>query len=94
MTPGPGVTVVRARLPTQLRDLAGVGGEVELETLEAQFPVLKGTIRDRATGKRRAFIRFFVGEADLSNVSPDAALPEAVARGQEALVVVGAMAGG
>ena len=56
--------------------------------------MLNGTIRDRATGKRRAFIRFFVGEADLSNISPDDALPETVARGQDALVVVGAMAGG
>jgi hypothetical protein len=89
-----------------LRDLAGVSGEVSLEvtgavtlravldSLEEQFPVLKGTVRDRVSGKRRAFIRFFVGEADLSNASPDAVLPEAVARGQEAFVVVGAMAGG
>ena len=56
--------------------------------------MLKGTIRDRATGKRRAFIRFFAGEEDLSNTSPDAALPDAVACGSEASVVVGAMAGG
>ncbi len=102
----PGLGVVRARLPAQLRDLAGVSGEVKLEvtgavtlrsvldSLEEQFPVLKGTVRDRATGERRAFIRFFVGEADLSNASPDAVLPEAVARGGEPLVVVGAMAGG
>jgi hypothetical protein len=89
-----------------LRDLAGVRGEVELEvggavtlasvlgSLEERFPVLAGTIRDRASGKRRAFIRFFVGEDDLSDSSPDAALPAAVAAGTEALVVVGAMAGG
>ena len=102
----PARAVVRTRLPTQLRDLAGVSGEVTLEvsgavtlrsvldSLEARFPMLKGTIRDRTTGKRRAFIRFFVGETDLSNTSPDAALPAEVARGNEALVVVGAMAGG
>jgi hypothetical protein len=89
-----------------LRELAGVSGEVELEVsgavtlrsvldnLEERFPVLKGTMRDRASGKRRAFIRFFAGEDDLSNACPDAALPESVAGGREALVVVGAMAGG
>ncbi len=92
---------VRVRLPAQLRILAGVPGEafVEvtgavtqrsvLDALETAYPMLRGTTRERATGKRRAFIRFFVGEADLSNLSPDA-----VARGQEAQVVVGAMAGG
>jgi molybdopterin converting factor small subunit len=100
------VTSVRVRLPAQLRDLAGVDGEVKvdvagavtlrsvLDGLEAQFPALKGTVRDRVTAKRRAFIRFFAGEADLSNEPPDTVLPEAVARSREPLVVVGAMAGG
>jgi molybdopterin converting factor small subunit len=100
------VTLVRVRLPAQLRDLAGVGAEVEvdvagaitlrsvLDRLEERFPALKGTVRDRATAKRRAFIRFFAGEDDLSNASPDAPLPGPVVLGREPLVVVGAMAGG
>ncbi|HXR21820.1 MAG TPA: MoaD/ThiS family protein [Acidimicrobiales bacterium] len=97
---------VRVRLPAQLRTLAGVGREVLLEVdgpvtqrsvlgaLERQYPLLVGTIRDRNTAKRRPFIRFFAGEADLSNEAPDALLPEAVAHGAEMFVVVGAMAGG
>jgi molybdopterin converting factor small subunit len=97
---------VRVRLPAQLRTLAGVGPEVLVEVgppvtqrsvlgaLEQHYPVLLGTIRDRDTAKRRPFIRFFAGEADLSNEAPDALLPDAVARGAEVFVVVGAMAGG
>jgi molybdopterin synthase sulfur carrier subunit len=104
--PDRGRAVVRVRLPAQLRDLARVTGEVEvgvvgpvtlgsvLDHLEEQFPVLKGTVRDRATAKRRAFIRFFAGEDDLSNAPPDIVLPEAVTRGREPFFVVGAMAGG
>ena len=65
-----------------------------LGALEQHYPVLLGTIRDRDTAKRRPFIRFFAGEADLSNEAPDALLPDAVARGAEVFVVVGAMAGG
>ncbi len=65
-----------------------------LGVLEQQYPVLFGTIRDRNTAKRRPFIRFFAGEADLSNEGPDALLPDAVAHGAEVFVVVGAMAGG
>ena len=99
-------SLVRVRLPAQLRILAGVGPEVVLEVngpvtqrlvlgaLEQQYPLLVGTIRDRNTAKRRPFIRFFAGEADLSNEAPDSLLPEAVARGAEMFVVVGAMAGG
>ena len=98
--------LVRVRLPAQLRTLAGVGPEVQVEVsgpltqhsvlgaLEQNYPVLLGTIRDRNTAKRRPFIRFFVGEADLSNEAPDALLPDAVARGADVFVVVGAMAGG
>ncbi len=99
-------SLVRVRLPAQLRTLAGVGPEVVVDVngpvtqrsvlgaLEQQYPVLVGTIRDRNTAKRRPFIRFFAGEADLSNEAPDALLPDAVARGGEVFVVVGAMAGG
>ncbi|HXW78064.1 MAG TPA: MoaD/ThiS family protein [Acidimicrobiales bacterium] len=97
---------VRVRLPAQLRVLAGVDGEVlvrpadpvtqraVLDALEGRYPVLKGTVRDRVTAKRRPFIRFFVGEEDLSNQAPDERLPPAVAAGVEPFVVVGAMAGG
>jgi molybdopterin synthase sulfur carrier subunit len=65
-----------------------------LDTLEAQYPMLLGTIRDRHTGKRRAFVRFYACEEDLSNESPDAPLPEPVATGKEPLIILGAMAGG
>jgi hypothetical protein len=97
---------VRVRLPAQLRVLASVQGEVlvtpvlpvtqrsVLDALEASYPVLKGTVRDRVTAKRRPFIRFFVGEEDLSNQAPEDGLPPAVVSGTEAFVVVGAMAGG
>jgi hypothetical protein len=98
--------VIRIVLPTHLRKLAKVDGEVRLDVqgqptqrsvldaLEASYPMLRGTIRDQVTLKRRAFIRFFALEQDLSNESPDAPLPEPVARGAEPILVVGAMAGG
>jgi molybdopterin synthase sulfur carrier subunit len=98
--------IVRVVLPAHLRTLARVDGEVKvdldgpttqravLDALEAAYPMLRGTIRDQETKRRRAFLRFFACEEDLSNESPDAPLPEAVARGVEPLLVVGAMAGG
>lgn len=98
--------MIRVELPFHLRTLAGVGGEVRLEVaepvtqrtvldaLEAAYPMLRGTIRDHETKKRRAFLRFFACERDLSNESPDAPLPEAVASGAEPYLVVGAIAGG
>jgi len=100
---GPAIRVV---LPAHLKTLAGVTGEVRLvvaapvttaavlDALEARYPVLGGTIRDRATGRRRPFIRFFAGEEDLSHEPPDAGLPPAVAAGAEPFCIVGAMAGG
>lgn len=106
MTSNDGSMAVRVRLPAQLRELASVPAEVVvrvpppltqrsvLDALELCHPALKGTIRDRVSGKRRAFVRFFVEEADLSNASPDELLPEAVGEGAEPFVVVGAMAGG
>jgi hypothetical protein len=98
--------MIRVVLPAQLRVLAGVQGEVELDVpepvtlctvldaLEARHPVLRGTIRDRATGRRRAFVRFFACEQDLSHESPDDPLPEAVTSGKEPFLIIGAMAGG
>jgi len=98
--------MIRVVLPYHLRNLAKVGREIELEVaapvtqrtvldaLEARYPMLRGTIRDFDTQKRRAFLRFFACEEDLSNESPDAPLPEAVASGAEPYYVVGAMAGG
>jgi len=98
--------VIRVILPTHLRKLAQVDGEVRIEvpgqvtqrsvlnTLEATYPMLRGTIRDQTTFQRRAFIRFFACEQDLSNESPDAPVPEPVASGSEPFMVVGAMAGG
>ncbi len=65
-----------------------------LDALEERYPMLRGTMRDRQTGKRRAFVRFFACEEDLSNESPDAPLPDRVATGEEPFLVVGAMAGG
>jgi sulfur-carrier protein len=97
---------IRVVLPAHLKTLAGVGGEVRLQlsgpattaavldALEARYPVLGGTIRDRATGRRRPFIRFFAGEEDLSHEPVDAGLPPAVAGGAEPFCIVGAMAGG
>jgi sulfur-carrier protein len=98
--------MIRVVLPPHLRTLARVDGEVTLEVdgratqravldaLEARYPVLRGTIRGHGTLQRRAFVRFFACEQDLSHESPDAALPEAVASGAEPFLVVGAMAGG
>jgi hypothetical protein len=100
------IHVIRVELPPHLQNLAGVGGEVEIEVagpatqravldaIEAAYPVLCGTIRDHVTHQRRAFVRFFACQEDLSHESPDAPLPDAVARGEEPLLIVGAMAGG
>ena len=97
---------MRVVLPAHLRTLARVGGEVNVEVaapvtlrgvldaLEATYPMLRGTIRDHVTHKRRAFLRFFACEQDLSHESPDAPLPAAVASGAEPFLVVGAIAGG
>ena len=98
--------MIRVALPHHLRTLAGVDGEVRLDVqeaptqrivldaLEASYPVLCGTIRDRATAERRAFVRFFVCGRDISLDAPDEPLPEAVASGEEPFRVMGAMAGG
>ena len=98
--------MIRVVLPFHLRTLAHVEGEVELEVngpvtqrsildaLEARYPMLCGTIRDHVTQQRRAFVRFFACEEDLSHESPDAPLPEAVASGAEPFLVIGAIAGG
>jgi sulfur-carrier protein len=98
--------MIRVVLPYHLRNLAKVDDEVQLEVqgevtlrlvldaLEERYPMLRGTIRDHVTGKRRAFLRFFACEEDLSHESPDTLLPEAVATGKEPLVILGAIAGG
>src|SRR5262245_16997663 len=98
--------MIRVELPSPLRRLADVGAEVTLDVpgpvtqravldaLEARYPVLRGTIRDRDTGKRRAMLRFYACEEDLSHASPDDPLPAAVASGAEAFLIVGAIAGG
>ncbi|HYM49219.1 MAG TPA: MoaD/ThiS family protein [Candidatus Limnocylindrales bacterium] len=98
--------MIRVVLPMHLRRLAQVSGEVQLDVappatqravldaLEASYPTLRGTVRDQVTHQRRAFIRFFACQQDLSNDPPDAPLPEAVATGAEPFLVVGAMAGG
>ena len=98
--------MIRVVLPAPLRTLAQVQGEVHLDVdgavtqrsvldaLEARYPVLRGTIRDQDTSRRRAFVRFFACEEDLSHEQPDAPLPEAVATGAEPYLIVGAMAGG
>jgi sulfur-carrier protein len=98
--------MIRIVLPFHLRKLARVDGEVQLnvegpvtqravlDALEAEYPVLRGTIRDHVTKKRRAFVRFFACEQDLSHEAPDALLPDAVATGVETFIVLGAMAGG
>lgn len=98
--------MIRVVLPAHLRTLARVDGEVKLDVagpltasavldaLEATYPMLRGTIRDHVTGKRRPFVRFFACEQDVSHDPPDAPLPQAVATGAEPFMVVGAMAGG
>jgi molybdopterin synthase sulfur carrier subunit len=98
--------MIRVVLPHHLRNLARVGDEVEIEVtgavtqravldaIEAKYPVLRGTIRDRISRQRRPFLRFFACEQDLSHESPDDPLPEAVAAGKEPFLIVGAMAGG
>lgn len=103
--PADGV-VIRLVLPFHLRNLAQVSGEVQLDVaspvtlravldaLEERFPMLRGTIRDHVTLQRRAFLRFFACEQDLSNESPDAPLPEAIVKGAEPLLIIGALAGG
>jgi len=99
-------TMIRVVIPHHLRNLAHTDKEVQLEiagvvtqqalldTLEATYPMLKGTIRDHSSKKRRAFIRFFACEQDLSHEAPDAPLPEEVIAGKEPFLIVGAMAGG
>ena len=98
--------MIRVALPAHLRTLARVNGEVELEVpgqitqravldaLESRYPMLRGTIRDHEGGRRRAFVRFFGCEEDLSHEPPDTPLPEAIATGAEPFLIVGAMAGG
>jgi molybdopterin converting factor small subunit len=98
--------MIRVTLPAHLRKLAQVDGEVRLEVegratqrsvldaLEARYPMLRGTIRDHVTQRRRAFVRFFACEQDLSHELPDAPLPDAVATGAEPFMIVGAIAGG
>jgi hypothetical protein len=98
--------MIRVELPQHLRTLAGISGEVRLDVqgavtqrsvldaLEACYPVLRGTIRDHATGVRRPFLRFFACQEDLSHDPPDAALPDAVVSGAEPLLIIGAIAGG
>ena len=98
--------MIRVVLPPHLRTLARVPTEVQLEiagavtqcsvldALEAQYPMLQGTIRDHVTRQRRPFLRFFACQEDLSHEQPDAPLPEAVAKGEEPLLIIGAIAGG
>ena len=98
--------MIRVVLPAHLRKLAHVNGEATLDVegqvtqrsvldaLEARYPMLRGTIRDHVTQRRRPFVRFFACEQDLSHEPPDAPLPDAVARGAEPFLVMGAMAGG
>jgi hypothetical protein len=98
--------IIRVTLPAHLRKLARIEGEVKLDVegqvtqrsvldaLEARYPMLRGTIRDQVTHKRRAFVRFFACQEDLSHEPPDASLPDAVATGAEPFMIVGAIAGG
>lgn len=98
--------MIRVEIPPHLCTLAGVTGEIQLEVptpvtqrtvldaLEGRYPVLRGTIRDHGTLKRRAFVRFFACREDLSHDSPDTPLPDAVVQGSEPFLVIGAIAGG
>ncbi len=98
--------MIRVVLPAHLKNLAHVTGEVRVEVpgdvtqrgvldaLEQQYPMLLGTMRDRQSGKRRAFVRFYACEEDLSNDSPDDPLPQRVVSGEEPFLIIGAMAGG
>jgi sulfur-carrier protein len=98
--------MIRVALPQHLQTLARVGAEVEvdvagavtqralLDALESRYPVLRGTIRDQATFKRRAFVRFYACEEDLSHDPPDTPLPDAVVHGTEPFLIIGALAGG
>jgi molybdopterin synthase sulfur carrier subunit len=98
--------MIRVTLPAHLRKLAHVDGEVKLDVegqatqrsvldaLEARYPMLQGTIRDHVTQRRRAFVRFFACGEDLSHEPPDAPLPDAVAKGAQPFMIVGAIAGG
>jgi len=98
--------MIRVVLPAHLRTLASVSGEVKLDlgggatqgavldAIEAAYPMLRGTIRDQVTGKRRAFVRFFACGQDHSNDAPDLPLPDPVASGREPFLIVGAIAGG
>jgi sulfur-carrier protein len=98
--------MIRVVLPPHLRTLARVDGEVELEikgaatqgsvldALEVRYPMLRGTIRDHVTRRRRPMVRFFVCGEDLSHESPDAPLPDAIAKGAEPFLIIGAIAGG
>jgi molybdopterin synthase sulfur carrier subunit len=100
------MTQIRVIIPYHLKNLASVTGELQLDVaapitlcavldaLEARHPMLRGTIRDHTTGKRRDFIRFYACEQDFSNDPPDTPLPEAIATGTEPLLVIGAIAGG
>ena len=98
--------MIRVVLPAHLKNLAKVTGELQLDlaepvtrdavldAIEARYPMLRGTIRDRQSGKRRAFIRFYACEEDLSNEPPESPLPKRVVAGEEPFIILGAMAGG
>lgn len=98
--------MIRVVLPHHLRTLARVGDEVQLElngsatvksvldALESRYPMLRGTIRDHGTHKRRPMVRFFVCGEDLSHEPPETALPEAISKGEEPFIIMGAIAGG
>jgi molybdopterin synthase sulfur carrier subunit len=104
--PNSDLNMIRVVLPPHLRTLARVDGEVELDVnanvtqrsildqLEARYPMLRGTLRDHVTQLRRPLVRFFACGEDLSHESPDAPLPEAIAKGSEPFVIIGAIAGG
>mgnify|MGYP000349333434 CR=1 FL=1 len=106
MNVGRGAGVIRVVLPSPLRALARVGSEFAVEVtgevtvarvldaIEARYPMLRGTMRDHVTRRRRAFVRFYACERDLSQQEPDVPLPASVAEGKEPLLIVGAMAGG